>query len=251
MFEALVLLFLFMSGFCGAFFGSTVGGGGLITLPALLWTGLPVHQAMATNRFGAFFLELGSVTSFKNKLSLRDPWLWFLSITVALSGLVGGKLMVGMSENGLKILSSLFLVMMVGVVLWKPDIGTVTRQIGLKGRVITWFATIIAAVYGGFMGVGFGTFILFIFCAGGMSFLQSAGMSRVVGLFLSGSLTLFFVSQGLIQYGYAIPLALGTLVGGWCGAKYSLKKGDEYVRSLFLLMVSITVLKLIWDVFSA
>jgi uncharacterized membrane protein YfcA len=102
-------------------------------------------------------------------------------------------------------------------------------------------------IYGGFLGVGFGTLITFVFVLIGLNFVKSAAVSRVVGLIMSAVATAVFAYHGAINYPYAIALGLGLAIGGWIGAGIGVRKGNDYIKVLFIIILLATIAKLIFD----
>jgi uncharacterized membrane protein YfcA len=69
----------------------------------------------------------------------------------------------------------------------------------------------------------------------------------VIGFIVSGTATIVFAFNGLINYPYALALGLGSILGAWIRAGLGIKKGNNYIKILFLLIILITIAKLTFD----
>ena len=99
-------------------------------------------------------------------------------------------------------------------------------------------------IYGGFFGGGFGSFIMFLLLFSGFTFIKSAAIGRVVGFIMSLTATIVFAFNGLIHYPYAISIGLGSAIGSWVGVSIALKKGNKYIKTLFIIIILLTIIKL-------
>ncbi|MCR5758368.1 MAG: TSUP family transporter [Selenomonas sp.] len=247
--DAGTMVFLLFFGFMAAFIDSVVGGGGLISVPALLWTGLPPVLALGTNKCAAV---MGSFTSF---------------VTFVRSGRVDGSLMRSLfplsflgSALGVfavqlmpaEILRPLVVVMLIAVLLYsifKRDWGRENHYTGLSQRMLLLAGLVSFGLgfYDGFFGPGAGSFMLFGLLMAGFDFLGAAANARTLNFASNISAVIFFGYLGLINFSYAVPMGLAMIAGAYCGASMALKKGVGYVRPLFILMTTILIGKLVWD----
>ena len=89
----------------------------------------------------------------------------------------------------------------------------------------------------GFFGGGFGSFIMFLLVILGFTFMRSAAIGRLVGFIMSLISTIVFALYGLIDYTFAISLGLGCAIGSWIGVSIAVKKGNKYIKLLFIIII--------------
>ena len=235
-----VLAFLIAFGFCAAFIDSVVGGGGLISLPALLWIGLPPAAVMGAVASFVTFVRSGRV----------NGWLIRRLFPLSLLGSVIGVLVVRqVSPDILRPLVTVLLIVVLVYSVLKKDWGRENHFTGLTTRMLV-LSGVVAFTFGfydGFFGPGTGSFLLFAFLMLGYDFLGAAANARALNFASNIAGVTVFAVLGLINWSYAIPMGLSMIVGAWCGAHMALKKGTGYVRPLFIAMTTVLIGKQIVD----
>lgn len=242
--DILFLTLLFFGGILAGLYGSSVGSGGLVTFPLLILAGLPTHIAIATNRFGATFLELSSVLRYHRakKLNLKRG-LWF-GLMAAIGGIIGAHIVIQINE---KILNLFIAIVFLAVFLFlftQNKTGLRQRKTTTRHLVLASLFTFGLGIYGGFFGMGFGTLIMFPFIVLGFNFIKSAATGRFIGFTMSLVSASVFAYYGLINYSYGISLAAGCALGAWLGAGLAIKKGHRFIKPLLVLIILITIGKL-------
>jgi uncharacterized membrane protein YfcA len=242
--EPIFAIMLFAGGILEGLYASTVGCGAILGISLLLLTGLPIHVAIGTNRFSVPFLESASAIHYqtKKRLLVRDSLI--LGIIAAAGSIIGSMLVMHVNDQLLDIMTAVILVSVLIAVMFNHKLGIHTKPTpGIKWTYIIP-AMFLLGIYGGFLGAGFGSVATFIFLISGYSFLASAANSRVVGLIMSIPAIIIFAMNGTINYGYGLSLGLGTAIGGWIGSGIGMKKGNLYIKILFLIVTFASILKL-------
>lgn len=241
--------FLIFFGFMAAFIDSVVGGGGLISVPALLWTGLPPVMALGTNKCAAV---MGSMTSFITfvRSGKVDVWLMKRLFPLSFIGSALGVFAVQLLPSA--ILRPLIVVMLIAVLLYsifKKDWGKENKYTGLSTKMLLMagFVAFSLGFYDGFFGPGAGSFMLFGLLMVGFDFLGAAANARTLNFASNLSAVFFFGYLGFIDFSHAIPMGLAMIAGAYCGASMALKKGVGYVRPLFIIMTTVLIGKLVYD----
>jgi len=241
---------LFLGGFLGGLYAANVGGGALVGFPLLILAGLPTHSAIATQRFSAVLLELTSAIRFQKEKLLNLKLAIGLGVIAALGSFLGSNLVLAINERILNLIIGIILLTVSVVLFNRRKIGLKEKKVTRRNLVLTGIATFLLAIYGGFFGAGFGFFIMIVLVLLGYTFIKSAAMGRVIGVFMSTTGALVFAHAGLINYTYGISLGAGFAIGSWIGIGFALKKGNEFVRGLLLIVVLLSVLKLISGFFN-
>ena len=244
-----LLAFLAVFGFGAAFIDSVVGGGGLISLPALLWIGLPPHLALGTNKAAAVMGALASFATFVRSGRVNG-WLIRRLFPLSLIGSAAGVLVV--RQISPDVLRPLVVVMLAVVLVYsvlKKAWGRENRYHGMTRRMLLLSGCVAFSFgfYDGFFGPGTGSFLLFSFLLVGFDFLGAAANARALNFASNIAGVVMFGILGLIDFSYALPMGLSMIVGAWCGAHMALKKGTGYVRPLFIVMTTVLIGKQIID----
>lgn len=245
------LMFLVFFGFMASFVDSIVGGGGLIAIPALMWTGLPPVMALGTNKAGAI---MGAATSFTTFLRSGkiDQWVLKRLFPLSLFGSALGVAVVQLIPSD--ILRPLVVIMLILVLIYtilKKDWGRENQFRGLSRRMMALAGVFAFSLgfYDGFFGPGTGSFLLFAFLAIGFDFIGAAGNARALNFASNISAVVMFIYFGNVVWSYVIPFGLAEIAGAWCGAHMALRKGTGFVRPLFITMTTILIGKQLLDLF--
>lgn len=235
------------------FVDAIAGGGGLITLPALIAAGLPPHLALGTNKGQSVFGSFAALVRF-GRAGLVDraraPW----SFAFGLSGSLAGAALVLLVRP--EVLRPLVLALLAAVAIFlatrgsatpKPPVFTADRA-RLAGIVI---AAVIGA-YDGFFGPGTGTFLILAYVALlGDSLAGASANAKVVNFASNLAAVAVFASSGRIVWAYAIPMAAAQFIGGTLGAHVTVRGGDKLVRRVVLVVVLALLVKVSRDVYLA
>ena len=247
--DEFTLLFLVVTGFLASFIDSVVGGGGMISLPALLWTGMPPILALGTNKVAA---SMGAMTSFY--AFMRSGRIDFSLIkklaAFSFMGSVLGVYAVQLIPSDF--LRPLVLVMLIFVVIYsifKKDWGSESKYHGLTPKMLhlSMLTAFIFGFYDGFFGPGTGSFLIFALLWVGFDFLGAAANAKTLNFASNIAATVFFCYLGLVDYSYAIPMGISMIAGAVCGTRMAITKGVSYVRPLFIIMTTLLIGKQLFD----
>lgn len=238
--EPATLAFLVAAGFVASFIDSQVGGGGVITLPALLAAGLPPAAASATNKVGGTSSALFASVNYLRSGIVPLRRVLFLAPLSLLGGAVG--VWAFLQSDATWLVPTVLAVMgaMAVYVLLRPQFGAHDKPVlGTLPLVAMGLAALDIGTYDGLMGPGTGSFLLFALVSLlGYGFRRAAALGRVLNLASNLSALAYWWFSGHIVWSVGIPMALSMAAGGWLGAHTTLKHGDRYLKPLF---VAITV----------
>ncbi len=246
-----MLLFLIVMGFIAAFIDAVVGGGGLISIPTLMCTGLPPIQVLGTNKMASV---MGAVTSFATFIrsgKVNMPLIKKL-FPISLIGSGIGVITVQMIPSDF--LRPLVVVMLILVAIYsicKKDWGNSSTYTGMTHRMLllSMLTAFIFGFYDGFFGPGTGSFLLFAFLCVGFDFIGSAANARALNFASNISAVALFIYFDAVNFSYAIPMGIAMIIGAFCGARMALSKGTGYVRPLFICVTTVLIGKQLWDLF--
>lgn len=226
------------------------GGGGLLTLPALLHAGLPAQIALGTNKGQSVFGTASSVLAFWRKGAL-DARRARYTLPLGFAGSAGGAALVihAVPKEWLRpIVIVLLAAAALTLVIPRKDRTDRTRP---TPQVAMWIAAALAlsiGVYDGFFGPGCGTFLVIGFSWFlAESLLSATADAKVVNLGSNLAALLVFAWHGDVVWQVALPMAAGQLAGSWTGAHLAVKGGDRLIRPVLLLVVALLIAKLAYD----
>jgi uncharacterized membrane protein YfcA len=243
------LVFLLIAGFIAAFIDSVVGGGGLISMPALLLTGLPPGVALGTNKLAGTASSMTSTISFLRSGHIEKR-LVFALFPISFAGSALGTYTVTLLPSAfLKPLVIVLLIVVTIYTIFKKSWGKDAVYQGLtKGkRILVGVAAFVIGFYDGFFGPGTGSFLLFAFLLLGFDFVRSAGNARLLNFASNIASLLTFLYFGMVHFAYGIPMALAMIAGAWTGSRFAIQRGVTFVKPLFLTVTSLLIGKQLWD----
>jgi len=246
----LTIVLVCIAGFFGAFIDAIVGGGGLITVPALLASGLPTHIALGTNKFAASFGTMSSSYHYYKSGNVNFKLLKFL-VPLSLMGSALGVMTVLSIEP--KFLSILIIFLVLTIVIYTAFKKKLGLEENFKGIVFETVAkgmvlALALGFYDGFFGPGTGSFLIFgmihIF---GYDFKKASANSKILNLTSNSTAFILFMINRQIDYSIALPMAVSMIVGAKLGSRIAINKGSEFIKPLFLVVSLSLVIKMIFD----
>lgn len=251
----LTLALLVLAAFLAGFVDAVVGGGGLITIPALLLglPGQPWPVISGTNKVVACTGTTVAAAQFVQARVLH----WREMVGPVIAAMFGAALGVALayflSGRFEPYLRPAMIVMMVAMLAWtllKPDAGQLhAPRFGLAHqRALALVISFSLGFYDGLFGPGTGSILIFLFVAVlGFDFLRASALAKSVNWASNIASLVLFLSQGSWVPVVALSMAAGNGLGGYLGARTALAKGSRWVRLVFIGVVSALILRLGWQ----
>lgn len=244
-----IVIIVILLGFLAAFIDAVVGGGGLISIPALLAVGMQPSMALGTNKLASAFGSMTSAFRFlrSGKVDLKIVAKLFPIIFVM--AMIGASVATFLLAELLKPVVIVVLTLVMIYTLVKKDWGSVRTFTKLSlGKAILFVSLMcLIGFYDGFLGGGTGSFMLFVLLMFGFDFLGAAGNAKVLNFASNlGALTLFICLHE-VDYFYGLIMAVSMIAGSYVGAQFAIKKGVGYVKGLFIVVTAILIIKNIYD----
>jgi len=216
------------------------GGGSMLTLPLLIFMGLPSATANGTNRVAILFQNVFAVSGFR-KQGIFPLRLALLCTGPALAGsYVGARLAIHIDDQ---MFNRILAVIMIGVLV--VTVADPARRLNTFACRMTPLRTAVillsffgVGLYGGFVQAGVGFIIISGLLVHGFDLVRINAVKVFVILVFNVVALAVFIAHGRIDYGMGIALAVGNSVGGWIGSRLAVKKGHDWIKKV----VSITVL---------
>lgn len=243
-----VLALLFFAGLAGGFVDSIAGGGGLISVPALLAAGLPPVNALATNKAQAMFGSFTAARAYARKGHMRWDEMK-LAIAFTFIGSVAGTLLVQVLASELMMQVIPFLLILAAMYFaFGPRIGDVDRHHLMESAPFYVLFGLMLGFYDGFFGPGTGSLWALAFVAVlGFNMLKATAHTKVVNFTSNFASFLFFAFAGHVLWLPALVMAAGQLIGARLGAGLAMKHGAQIIKPLLVVVSLVITTKLVYD----
>lgn len=239
---------LVLAGVASGFVNVLAGNGSLITLPALIFAGLPANIANATNRIGVMMQNVVGTWGFykRGKLDIRGALL--LSIPMILGSIAGARIAVDIDEALFRRVLAVLMIVMLVLMLVKPerwvvDKGARATKLMTVGRFALFFAI---GIYGGFLQAGVGIFLLAGLVLGAGYDVVRANAIKVAIVLASAVVSLVVFSVSLeIDWVAGGVLGVGNMIGAWLATRFAAEKGAVWVRRFVIVVVLVSAAQLL------
>jgi len=232
---------------CG-FINTLAGSGSLISLPLLMFMGLPANVANGTNRIAILFQNIVGVSSFKQQKVFKIKEGIWLAIPAVVGSLVGALLAINLTETIMTRVIGGLLVFMFFMILFKPDVW-IKGHSGLVTSKPTWWQIIIffgIGVYGGFIQAGVGFFLLAGLVLGaGFDLVKANAIKLLIVLLYTPFALAVFIINDQVYWVAGLILAIGNMIGAFVASKFAVSWGAKFVRIILLVIIFAAAIKLL------
>ena len=243
----LELILLVIIGFITGIINIMAGGGSLLTLPMLIFLGLPPSVANGTNRVAILIQNIFSTAGFRSKGITTFPYSIYFGISAMFGAIIGAQIAVDI--NG-EVFNKILAIVMLFVVVFlvfnrKTKMEDYVERITGKHLWISIIVFFFIGIYGGFIQAGTG-FLMLLALSGinQFSLVKSNAIKVIVALIYTTSALMIFIVNDQVNWKYGLILAIGNASGGWLASRWSVKKGDGIVKIFLIVMVIIMAIKL-------
>ncbi|MFC1034876.1 TSUP family transporter [Pasteurella multocida] len=243
-----VFVLLFAVALVAGFIDAIAGGGGLITIPALLMTGMPPALALGTNKLqacgGSFSASLYFLR--QRAVNLAEVWLILLMTFIGASL---GTVLIQLVDSAIikKVLP--FLILAIGLYfLFSPTLGNEDRQKRISYLGFAFSAGLGIGFYDGFFGPGTGSLLSLAFVMLlGFNLTKATAHAKVLNFTSNVASLIFFLIGGQIMLSVGFAMMAGQFIGANLGAKMVLSKGKTLIRPMVVVMSFIMTIKMAYD----
>ncbi len=253
-YSTLTILALAILAFTAGFIDAVVGGGGLIQIPALLINipNSPLATIFGTNKIAALMGTSVAAYQYSRKVKFDLRLLIVVSFFSFITSFLGAK---AVSIVNSEILEPIILVILVLILVYtfiKKDLGTSSTKI-LTFRKQLIFGSLVGGIvgfYDGFFGPGGGSFYLLGFVVLlGFEFVTASAYAKFINCVTNIGALVVFLRQGNYLLEIGILMAVFNIAGSVIGSKMALNKGNKFIRVIFLVVVSLMILRYGYDIF--
>ncbi len=243
-----VIALLALAGLVAGTVDAIAGGGGLITLPALLTAGLPPQLALGTNKGGSVWGS-GIATLAFWRAGRVDRIQALFTFPLAFAGsAIGARMMLAIDKE---LLRPIVIAMLAGAAVLLAIKKPVRDEDVSRHPAAAAVLAFTIGAYDGFFGPGTGTFLIVGFvalCGNGMT--RATANAKVVNFASNLAALATFAYHGTIVWEVALPMAAGQLCGGFLGVRLALRGGAKLIRVMVVVVSGALVVKLGYDFYS-
>jgi len=250
----LILTLVFFA-FCAGTIDAAVGGGGLIQIPALMGALPQTAPAtlFGTNKLASIFGTGSAAFSFVRRVKLQWSLLGVIALFAFISSFIGAACV---SLIPTHILRPIVLIMLIVIAIYtfaKKQFGQVhvDQQITPKLLVLAAMGSLAIGFYDGIFGPGTGSFFIFFFIRFlQVDFLHASALAKIGNLMTNLAALSFFIPTGHVLFALGLMMAVANIAGSLLGVRLALKYGSGFIRILFLILVSILICRLGYQILS-
>jgi hypothetical protein len=246
--DLLQYAFIILIGFVAGFINTVAGGGSLISLPILIFMGLPGSVANATSRVAIMAQNVFAVGGFYSKgISLPLPYSLILAAGSLIGGLIGATLAVDIPDALFnRILAVIMVLVVISMVVKKPSVTSDgAERLSAKYQVLGFISFLLLGIYGGFIQAGIGFLVI-----AALSHINHMNLVKInyikvfAAVVYTGVSLVIFTLENKIVWSTGLILAIGQGFGGWYASRWSVEKGDLWIKRVMILAVIGLALKL-------
>ncbi|QAV32933.1 hypothetical protein CBS1_03715 [Fervidobacterium changbaicum] len=246
------LIVLYPLIFLAGFVDSIAGGGGLISLPAYLFIGLPSHNALATNKLSSTIGTIFSTLRYAKGRAI----VYVVAVPSVIGSLIGShigaRLALVLSDSVLKVILAFLIPFAAVVVLLANPKRSATYEVEniskIRTILISGLIGLTIGMYDGFFGPGTGTFLIILYVSVlSLDHISASGTAKIVNLASNVGALLTFIVGGKVMYSIGLPAALFGIAGNWIGSGLALKKGAKIIKPVIIVVLIILFTKVLMD----
>ncbi|MFD2098445.1 sulfite exporter TauE/SafE family protein [Flagellimonas iocasae] len=234
-------------GFAVGFINTVAGGGSLLSLPTLIFLGLPSAVANGTNRVAIVIQTAMATAGFKSKGVSTFPFNIYLGISALLGSILGARIAVDVDGSLFNRILAIVMIAVILIIVFKPKMRLEDMQERLTGKYL-WLGIIVFfffGIYGGFINAGLGLLmIIFLHYVNRMNLVRSNATKVVVVFIYMLAALAVFAFNDKVNWKMGLILAIGNGSGAWVASRFSVKKGDGFIKTFMVVVVVAMAIKL-------
>ncbi len=253
-YSAISIITLLIFSFVAGYIDAVVGGGGLIVVPMLMinFPNANIPTLFGTNKISALSGTTVAAYQYSKRIQFDFKLLITVSFFAFVSSFLGAKTVSYIDTNSLKPFILFILILIAIYTYFKKDLGSIeTKQLTQKKEIIYGsMIGMLVGFYDGFFGPGTGSFFVLGFVVLlGFEFVKASAYSKIINCITNISALIVFIRQGNYILEIAVIMAASNILGNMLGSKMALKKGNGFVRIIFLIIVSMLIIRYAYDIF--
>ena len=245
--ETINIISVFLVGILASFIGSIAGSGALLIIPFLIFIGLPPQAAIATNKMGTVGTYIGSTPKFFKAKKILWKYVPLFMLLSLIGAYVGANALLTINEDILMKMTGAILLLMLPTLFIGKEFGVKQREVTRRKKIIGYVLFLLVMIFAGFFGGGATTLTFCVLTTFfGLTINQANGTTTIPWLALSLLALTIFAINGIVDYYLGTSLFLGTVIGGRLGAHTAIRKGNEWVRLILMIVLLISGIKFLF-----
>jgi len=241
------LIILAAVGMVSGFLNVLAGGGSLLTLPLLIFIGLPAVEANGTNRVAIVVQNISALRSYKNSGILSWRLALLCAIPAIIGACIGASVAVTIDEQMFRQVLAVVMLLMLLITAIDPvkryHLAAQNEKFRLRWPML--FGFFIIGIYGGFIQAGVGFLILMVTMMAGIDLVRGNVLKVVVILIFNLPAVVIFAWHGQVDWLLGSVLASGNAVGAMVAARMAVIKGHDWIRRVVTIVVVGCALRLL------
>jgi len=238
-------------GFLAGFINTLAGSGSLLSLPMLMFLGLPANVANGTNRIAILLQNVVGVGSFRQQKVLNTRMGIWLALPAVIGSLLGAQIAIELNEQVMERVIGGLLIIMFFLILYKPAqwVKGQAGHVRAKPSLLQFVIFFLIGIYGGFIQAGVGLFLLAgLLLGAGVDLVRANAMKLLIVLIYTPFALAIFFFNDQVNWKIGLILAVGNMLGALVASRFAVSWGAKYVRYILLAVIFASALKLL-DVF--
>ena len=243
-----ILLFLFLSAFVAGFIDSIAGGGGLITVPAMLIAGIPPLHTLGTNKLQSLFGSSSATIAYARRGHVKVQDQWPMAAMSALGGALGAVLATVVPGDVLKAIMP-FLLVVIGLYFgFKPRISDEDKHARITPFLFGVTAVPLIGFYDGVFGPGTGSFFMLAFVAlAGFGILKATAHTKMLNFGSNIGAFIIFLLNGVVLWKAGLIMGAGQFLGAQAGSRLAMRNGARLIKPLLVITCLGLAIRLMLD----
>ncbi|MFC1733099.1 sulfite exporter TauE/SafE family protein [candidate division KSB1 bacterium] len=242
-----LILAVIGAGFLCGFINTLAGSGSVISLPMLIFLGLPANVANGTNRIAILLQSLTGVAVFRQHKMLEIRKGLVPSLAAVIGSLIGANIAIEIDDAMMEKLIGVVMIIMLVVVIYKPKKWLEGKQetISKKTSVIQFIVFFFIGIYGGLIQAGVGIFLLSaLVLSVGLDLVRANAIKLlIVTLYTPFALAVFMIHDQ-VNYKWGFILAIGNVMGAYVASKFAVNWGPQFIRYVLIVVMIYSALEL-------
>ncbi|MCF3640877.1 TSUP family transporter [Rhizobium sp. TRM95111] len=243
-----LLLLLFLAAFLAGFIDSIAGGGGMITIPAMLLAGIPPLETLGTNKLQSLFGSGSATIAYARAGHVRLGEQLPMAALSALGAALGAVLATVVPGDVLKAVLPFLLV---GIALYfglKPNIGDVDKHRRMSVFLFTVTIVPLIGFYDGVFGPGTGSFFMLAFVSlAGFGVLKATAHTKLLNFGSNIGAFIVFLGYGVVLWKVGLVMGAGQFLGAQLGSRLAMTIGAKVIKPLLVVTCMALAVRLMWD----
>jgi uncharacterized membrane protein YfcA len=244
-------LLLLGAGFLAGALNVIAGGGSLLTIPILIFLGLPATVANGTNRVAILMQNVSAVWGFSRYGISVGSWMKVAALPMILGAAVGTAMGIWISDTSYQRLLAIVMVGVALITVWKPLGGgdaaeSSPADLPVARKVLLLGGFFLAGIYGGFIQAGLGFVLLAITTAFGLDLVRGNALKVFLVLAYTPVALAGYALAGKVDWGLGLALAVGNFSGAQVGVHLAVLRGHTWIRRVVTVTVILFAIRLLW-----